>query len=81
MNPLKKRRIEIGKSLQQVADEVGVSSRQGVSLWELGIAAPRAGYIAKLAKSLRLPIDEVIQHISDARHQKLIEDVKEPVAA
>lgn len=52
---LRKRRVALGKTQQQVADEVFVT-RQTISKWELGKSEPDSISYALLRKALQLPM-------------------------
>lgn len=78
-NTLKERRLELGLTMLQVAQEVGVSEAT-VSRWESGdIANMRRDKIAKLAKALKLR-PSTVMGIDDENTEKLhSEGIKIPV--
>lgn len=77
-NTLKERRLELGLTMLQVAQEVGVSEAT-VSRWESGdIANMRRDKIAKLAKALKLR-PSVVMGIEDEPAVQSVKGIKIPV--
>ena len=52
MSAFKIARLEAGLTVQQIADQVGVTC-SAVSAWERGVTSPNAKKIPKLAKTLK----------------------------
>lgn len=81
-NKLKKRRLELGLTLQEVADKVGVSAAT-VSRWESGeIENMRRDRIAALAKILKVEPNFImgIDFPNENKHQTPKETEKERTA-
>ena len=55
---IRKRREALGKTLQQIADEVGVTFG-AISQYESGLTMPGADKLPKLAQALGCTIDEL----------------------
>ncbi|MFF2952155.1 helix-turn-helix domain-containing protein [Kitasatospora sp. NPDC057965] len=61
----KARRIEIGLSVRQVADRVGVSETT-VYAWESGDRTPTLDHYVYLAHALRIPFDGLMRQAEEA---------------
>ena len=57
---LKARRKELGLTMQDVADRVGLVHRQQVYEWERGKVRPGSKYISKLADVLGLDVRDLL---------------------
>ena len=57
---LKARRKELGLTMQDVADRVGLVHRQQVYEWERGRVRPGRKHLRKLAKVLQVSIADLI---------------------
>lgn len=51
--------LKLGKDIQWLAKEIGVSS-QTVYSWKLGKSKPKTGHMQKISKILKMDIDKVI---------------------
>lgn len=67
---MKAERARIGLSAKEVADLIGVNANQ-VSRWELGIQAPSAGNLLKLAELYRCSPD-YLMGVTDERAKQAI---------
>lgn len=59
-NAIARRRIELCLTQQQLGDLVGASQRQ-ISNWETSRYTPSGKSLAKLAKALSCPIEELMR--------------------
>lgn len=57
---LKARRKELGLTMQDVADRVGLVHRQQVYEWERGKVQPGSKHLAKLAEVLGLDVRDLL---------------------
>ena len=57
---IKSARLQRGLTLQQVADALGIKSRQQVWEWERGKVRPGSKHLAKLAEVLGLEIADLL---------------------
>lgn len=62
---LKARRKELGLTMQDVADRVGLVHRQQVYEWERGKVQPGSKHLAKLAEVLGLNVLDLLPRESD----------------
>ena len=60
---LKSIRNQLGKTLQDIAEEIGCSSRQMVSLWESGAQLPRKNTIPKAAAAYGVSVGEFVEMV------------------
>jgi len=58
---LKQLRLERGLSQQQIADKLGISN-QAYSRWETGKFSPNLQSLEKIAKTLNVPIEELLSN-------------------
>lgn len=64
---LKARRKELGLTMQDVADRVGLVHRQQVYEWERGKVRPGRKHLANLAMVLQVSIADLLQPPSHPR--------------
>ena len=67
---LRARRKQIGKTLQQVADECGLTVGF-ISQIERGISKPSLASLYSVAKALDAPVDQFISHPPERRHESV----------
>ncbi len=76
---LRKLRMERGLSQQQLADMLFVD-RSSIASWESGRRSPDAAFISKLADTLKVDVEELLNHIEEEHSSKtcaiLIDDEK-----
>lgn len=57
---LKARRIELGLTMQEIAQALGLRNRQQVYEWERGAVRPGRKHLAKLAEVLRVTVLQLL---------------------
>ncbi|SMC34865.1 Helix-turn-helix domain-containing protein [Oscillospiraceae bacterium] len=76
---LRKLRMERGLSQQQLADMLFVD-RSSIASWESGRRSPDASFISKLADTLKVDVEKLLNHIEEEHSSKtcaiLIDDEK-----